>query len=92
MQSGELTVSESGQTRIILRGRPHHTRVHFKYDHHHVPCNHPDHDKLEWFVDHEDEDPRHHHEMPHIHHDRQWVLVIGWEVEGVREIIWSVTF
>lgn len=93
MQSGELTVSGEGTTRIVLRGRPHHTRVNFKHNHHPVPCNHHHHhDELDWYVDHEDEDPRHHHDPGHIHRDRQWVLVIKWEVEGVREIIWHASF
>jgi hypothetical protein len=91
MQSGELTVSGNGTTRIILRGQPRNTRVWFKHDHNPIPCNYND-DQLNWYVDHEDEDPRRHHDMPHIHHDRQWVLIISWNVEGVRDIIWSVSF
>ena len=93
MQSGELTVSDRGSIRIVLRGKPHHVRVHFKHEHHPVPCNHHHHhDELDYTVDHEDEDPRHHHDMPHLHRERQWVLLIKWYVEGVREVIWSATF
>lgn len=91
MQSGDLTVSGSGSTRVILRGQPRTVHVHFKHGQQPVPCN-PQDDSLSWFVDHEDEDPRRHYEIPHIHRDRQWVLIINWEVQGIRDIIWTISF
>ena len=93
MPSAEITVTGKGDVRIPLLGRPHHVEVHFVKEPVWVPCNHHHHhDKLEWFIDHEDEDRRHHGEPGHIHHDRRFVLFIEWEVSGVETIHYSVTY
>lgn len=92
MQTGELTVTGKGTTSILLLGFPRHVEVHFA-DVDPVPCNpHHRHDHLHHHVDGVDEDARHHHEPGHHHHNRQFYLVISWEVEGVREIIWHVQY
>ena len=95
MSSGEITVTGKGDVQIPLLGRPRHVEVHFVNDPAWIPCNHHHHhkhDKLNYFVDSVDEDPRHHHDPVHQHRDREYVLVIEWQVEGIREIHWHVTY
>ena len=81
MQSGELTVSGKDTYRIDLRGLPQEVRVHFVDDDCVTPCD-PHHyvDSLEFEV----------HASNHNHHG--FVLVISWEVRGVREIKWSAYY
>lgn len=92
MATGEIVVTGKGNARVPLLGRPHHVTVRFVADPVWVPCNHHHHDKLEWFIDVEDEDRRHHHDPGHIHHDRKFVLFIEWEVSGVETIHWTITY
>lgn len=91
MQSGTLTVTGRGTTRIQLAVRPRRVEVHF-VEQDPVPCNphhhHHEHDHLHYEVIGEDEDQRHHHEPGHHHHDREFFLIISWEVAEVREIRW----
>lgn len=87
MQSGELTVTGKNSTRILLHGYPHRVEVRF-VSVTPIPCNPHHHDTLHYDVAIVDEDPRRHHDIPHIHHDRQFYLVIYWQVSGVREIKW----
>lgn len=93
MQSGELTVTGKSSTRILLTGYPHRVTVRF-IETDPVPCNphHHHYDHLHYEIEKLDEDPRHHHDPGHNHHDRQFYLVINWEVAGVREIYWSVHY
>lgn len=92
MQSGELTVTGHDSTMIPLAGWPRQVIVRFEREdeHHHVPCNPHHHDKLEYEVIGEDEDPREHHKPGHHHHDRKFFLVIKWEVASIRDIVWIV--
>lgn len=92
MQAGDLTVTRDGETRITLLGRPHHVNVRFTHEHHPHPCNPHHYDELNYFIDHEDEMPYQHREIPHIHKDRQYVLVIRWKVSDLRFIHWSVAY
>ena len=94
MQSGELTVTEKGETAILLEGAPRLVIVHFEPDHDPVPCNphHQHDDHLSYEIKHEDEDKRHHHDKVHHHHDRKFYLVIKWSVHDLRTIYWSVHY
>lgn len=100
MQSGELTVTGNNFTSILLAGKPREVFVRFKgelfehrdHHHHHVPCNPHHKDRLEYEVVSEDERAVEHARMLHHHHDRQFFLLIKWEVEGVREIDWIVIY
>jgi hypothetical protein len=94
MQSGELTVTNKGETAILLSGNPRTVNVHFEPEPDPVPCNphHHHDDHLSYEIRHEDEDKRHHHDRPHIHRDRQFYLVIKWSVHDVRTIHWSVYY
>jgi|HubBroStandDraft_5_1064220.scaffolds.fasta_scaffold75559_2 hypothetical protein len=90
MQSGELTVTGKNSTRIPLVRWPREVKVYFKGEPTHVPC-HPHHpDELEYEVIGVDEDPKQHHKPGHHHHDRQFFLLIKWNVSGIREIVWYV--
>ena len=92
MQSGELTVTGKDTTRILLLGFPRRVEVHFA-DVDPVPCNpHHRHDQLHYEVIRVDEDHRHHRPEEHHHHGPQFYLVISWNVESVREIIWHVDY
>lgn len=93
MQSGQLTVSGKNSTRILLAGRPREVFVRF-VDVDPVPCDphHHRHDHLQYEVEAVDEDRKHHHDPGHHHHDRQFYLIISWEVVGVREIFWFVHY
>ena len=94
---GEIAVTGEGETRIELLGRPDNVNVRFEAIEI-VPCNHHhhghehDHDRLEYYIAHEDENPHHHHDPGHRHHNRKFLLVIKWEVFGVRVIHWSVSY
>jgi len=90
MQSGELTVTGRNSTRIPLTGWPRQVIVRFKHEIVPVPCNPHHRDELEYEVIGIDENMRDHHKPGHHHHDRQYFLVIRWEVSGIREIEWIV--
>ena len=79
MQSGELIVIGKDQVVILLHGMPDGIKCRFRHEHHIVPCN-PHHvDSLEY-------------EVRANHHCKGYVLVIKWNVSGVREIIWHVHY
>jgi hypothetical protein len=92
MQSGELTVTGNNSTRIPLAGWPRQVIVRFEREHEHepVPCNPHHHDRLEYEIIGVDEDHHDHRRPGHHHHDRQYFLVIRWEVAAIREIEWIV--
>ncbi len=92
MQSGTLTVTGEGKTAILLSGRPREVVVHFVKEPEPIPCNPHHHDHLEYKIEHEEESLEEHHKIGHHHHDRQFLLVIHWEVESVREIFWLVFY
>lgn len=78
IMSGEILVvgNDSIQIDLRRRGKPDTVLVEFKDSPHHHPCN-PHHDKLEW-------------EIHNRHH--KLVLVIKWNVQSARTIIWAVSF
>lgn len=80
MQSGELIVSGKDKIKIDLHGRPREVKARFTDDDCVVPCNPHHYDFLEYEV----------HTSNHNHHG--FVLVISWEVSGVREIKWTVYY
>ena len=92
MQSGKINVTGRNSIRIPLTGFVREVCVRFEHEHEHVPCNPHHHDRLEWEIECEDEDRRRHHDHEHEHHheDRKFILVIRWEVSGMREIEWFV--
>lgn len=92
MQTGQLVVTGTDFTSIVLSGRPREVFVRFKAEQHHVPCNphHKDHLAYEIVV--EDEDLHEHSKLEHRHHDRKFFLLIEWEVQSVREIDWIVIY
>lgn len=93
VQSGDITATGEGSVRIVLRGKPHHVNVHFVRPPVWIPCNHHHHHpKLHHFIDHEDESHQTHENPSHFHHDRIYILVIEWEVDGVEDIHWTVTY
>jgi len=103
MQTGELTVTGNNFTSILLRGKPREVFVRFKgevfgrdehheHHHHHHPCNPVHKDHLEFEIVSDDETSLEHSRLLHHHHDRQFYLLIEWQVEGVREIDWIVIF
>jgi hypothetical protein len=102
MQTGQLTVTGNNFTSILLSGRPREVFVRFKgngpdehHEHHHHhphPCNPVHKDKLEWEIKGVDETALQHSRFLHHHHDRQYYLIIRWEVESVREIDWIVIY
>jgi hypothetical protein len=75
MQSGELIVIGKNTVTIKLRDCPSVIKCRFRHEHHIVPCN-PNHsDSLEY----------------EVRFSRKlgcYVLIIKWEVSGVREILW----
>jgi hypothetical protein len=93
MQTGELTVSGKGSASIPLSGRPREVSVRFKHDHHPFPpCDHHDHDKLSHRITFQDEDPREHRRLNHVHHDRLFFLLIEWDVHDIREVVWVAVY
>lgn len=92
MQIGQLTVTGNNFTSILLAGRPREVFVKFKDERHHHPCNPHHRDSLEWEIKSEDESSLEHSRLFHHHHDRQFYLVIKWQVEGARDIDWVVIF
>lgn len=77
IMSGELFVVGEDEVSIRLKHfTPKTVLVEFKGHQHHHPCN-PHTDELEWEIE--------------KHHDVH-VLNIWWNVEGIREIVWAVSF
>lgn len=77
-QAGELVVTGKGKADIPLRHhQPCEVFVQFQDEHHPAPCN-PHHvDEFEWEL---------HYKNSH------YVLVVKWEVSGIREIFWAVKY
>jgi hypothetical protein len=92
MQSGNLTVTGNNSVRIPLLGRPREVFCHFRHEHEPVPCNPHHQDHLEYKIESVDEDLHIHIRIDHHHHDRQFVLVIKWNVVDVREIEWLIVY
>ena len=80
MQSGELIVTGKDKATIPLNGIPSEVKVHFKHELELTPCNPHHRDCLEYEV-----------HASHHHHSK-FVLVIQWEVTGVREIVWKISY
>lgn len=80
MQSGELIVTGKDQVVIPLNGFPSQVVVDFKDECDVVPCNPHHNDQLEWEVSHSNTIPP------------QVILIINWDVTGVREIKWTAYY
>lgn len=80
MQSGELIVTGSNIATIILSGAPGEVHVHFANEANIVPCDPSNADTLEYEV-------RRSHNVA-----SGYVLLIKWNVSGVREIKWHVAY
>jgi hypothetical protein len=93
MQTGTLTVTGKGSTRIPLVGRPHKVTVRF-IDIEPPPCDHPHHhhDHLKYEIDVVSEDLSARLDHKRRHHERQFFLVISWSVHEMREIIWHAYY
>lgn len=91
LQQGDLTVSGDSFIRIVLPKRPRHVNAYFIGHADSTTCS-PHHDKLKFFVEVVDEDIRHHYDPIHYHHDREFFLFIEWNVSGVRDIHWIVSY
>ena len=90
-EHNELIVEGKGEVEIFLKDLPHHVEVMFKPTHEPPPCDHGHH--------HHHHHHHGHHEHDHLawevhkrHHGHTYVLEIEWRVEGIREIIWSVSY
>lgn len=81
MQSGELIVTGKDEVRIHLQSHhyPSKVKVWFHDEICIVPCNPHHADSLEW-------------DLQQIHSHHGIVLVIKWNVSGVREIKWSAHY
>jgi hypothetical protein len=77
MQSGELIVTGKDSIHIPLERLPAEVKVRFKDVYDIVPCNPHNVDTLEFEV-----------HSTNTHHHR-FVLIIRWDVSGVREIVWE---
>lgn len=81
MQSGELIVIGKDKAVIPLHGFPCAVKAYFKHNMHLIPCN-PNHsDSLEYEV-----------MVAHQNKHKGFVLVIKWNVSGVRDIVWHVHY
>jgi hypothetical protein len=80
MQSGELIVTGKDKATILLNGIPSEVRVHFKHELELTPCNPHHSDTLEYEV-----------KASNILLN-EFVLLITWDVTGVREIVWKVSY
>lgn len=80
MQSGELIITGKNRISIPLNGFPSEVRAHFKDELEIVPCNPHQADTLEYEV--------------HVSNTVRggFVLLITWNVTGVREIKWHVAY
>jgi hypothetical protein len=80
MQSGELIVTGKDVATIILTGFPAEIKCHFAHEASIVPCDPQNADTLEYEVK-----PNH-----NVHSGV--ILLIRWNVSGVREIKWHVAY
>ena len=80
MQSGELIVTGTNVATIILHGAPAEVHVNFANEAGIVPCDPQNADTLEYEV-------RANHNVA-----SGFVLLIKWNVSGVREIKWHVAY
>lgn len=101
MLFGELTVTGRDSVTIPLhRDRhPHDIDVHFHGEPHHIPCDHPHDDFLEWECsqdavwghrvdDQDSDDDDRGGRQPEDH--KTYYLTIFWDVAGARVIQWNV--
>ena len=80
MQSGELIVTGQNVATIILHGAPAEVKVHFEHEANIVPCDPQNADTLEYEV------------KRNYNVSSGFVLIIRWNVSGVREIKWHVAY
>lgn len=82
-EGGVLVVTGQDEVKIPIMDFPHRVEVLFKKKHGPPPCNphHHHHDRLEWEV--------------HRNYQfckRTYNLIIRWNVQDIREIIWMVQY
>lgn len=82
-QENELFVMGDGEVEIVLEFHPDDVEVYFKPSDL-APCVPSTEDKVEWRLHRK----FHHHQHQHHHH---YVLVIKWDVESPRTIVWKVS-
>jgi hypothetical protein len=80
MQEGELVVAGSNIATIILHGAPGEVKVHFAHEAAIVPCDPQNADTLEYEV------------RKNLNVASGYVLLIKWNVSGVREIKFKVAY
>lgn len=80
MQSGELIITGKSRITIPLNGFPSEVRAHFKDELEMAPCNPHHADLLEYEV-----------QISNANRSG-FVLLIKWDVTGVREIKWHVAY
>lgn len=80
MQSGELIVTGKDSIHIPLDRLPSEVKVHFKDEYELAPCNPHNADWLEYAV------------HSSITSRSGYVLIIKWDVSGVREIKWHAAY
>jgi hypothetical protein len=80
MQKGELQVSGKDKIKIDLHGFPREVKVEFAGEDFVIPCNPHHHDFVEFEV----------HASNHTKHG--FILIISWDVAGVRQVNWSVHY
>jgi hypothetical protein len=80
MQSGELVVTGKDKVYIPLHKFPSEVHAKFKHDSSVVPCNPHHADQLEYEI--------------HVSNTvlSGFVLLIKWNVTGVREVVWRVSY
>lgn len=81
MQSGELIVIGKDRVVIPLHGFPCAVKCRFTRDMCVIPCNPHHNDSLEYEV-----------LASHYQNHKGFVLVIKWNVSGVRDIVWHVHY
>jgi len=75
---GSLTVSNSGKSEFNFKKKFKHATVYFDDECHHIPCNPSDpnkEDHLQWKI---------------IKYHNRRILIIEWNVECIRTIIWEI--
>lgn len=83
--SGELIITGHDKVSIDIDKEPHSVFVKFTDDHCPAPCNPRHCEELEWKIE-----KVHHHS--HHHNDKKYILIIKWNVEGMRKVFWTVEF
>lgn len=77
-QIGHITVSNHGSLEVHLKRHPDKVDIYFCDDSVEIPCNPANSDKIEW-------------ELKHLHSNKP-ILMIKWNVVGVREIEWIIKY